>query len=328
MTTLPRPSSRRRDTMTKRASIASLIPASQDIYRKIVFEIADGIIGIDDHGIIRLCNPATESIFGWQPGELLDKPLEVLLPERVHGFHQKLVAGFQAGNTEARYMGQRSTTIVGRRLDGTEINLGITILRTSAAGSPMMVAVIRDISDHVRYQNDLKRLAETDSLSGLLNRRAFRANVLQSVNANAAAASSMVIFDLDGFKAVNDRFGHDAGDEVIICFSEILRNSIRGSDIAGRWGGEEFVLFLPNLKSKDAVAVVERIRANFTRFDFNWAGHPTANFTVSAGLAIGTSGYVDFSDMIASADKALYDAKRGGRDQLVSTEMQQEALVS
>lgn len=314
--------------MTKRASIASLIPASQDIYRKIVFEIADGIIGIDDHGIIRLCNPATESIFGWQSGELLDKPLEVLLPERVHGFHQKLVAGFQSGNTEARYMGQRSTTIVGRRLDGREINLGITILRTSAAGEPMMVAVIRDISEHVRYQNDLKRLAETDSLSGLLNRRAFRANVLQSAGANVANHSSMVIFDLDGFKGVNDRFGHDAGDEVITCFSEVLRNSIRATDIAGRWGGEEFVLFLPKLKREQAMTIVERIRANFSSVDFNWEGHPSANFTVSAGLALAAPGLADFSDMIASADKALYDAKRGGRDQLVAMEMQQEALAS
>ncbi|TNM62874.1 GGDEF domain-containing protein [Aliirhizobium smilacinae] len=314
--------------MTKRASIASLIPASQDIYRKIVFEIADGIIGIDDHGIIRLCNPATESIFGWKSGELLDKPLEVLLPERVHGFHQKLVASFQSGNTEARYMGQRSATIAGRRLDGTEINLGITILRTSAAGSPMMVAVIRDISDHVRYQNDLKRLAETDSLSGLLNRRAFRANVLQSVSANATSYSSMVIFDLDGFKGVNDRFGHDAGDEVITCFSDVLRNSIRATDIAGRWGGEEFVLFLPNLKAREAIAIVERIRANFSGADFNWQGHPSANFTVSAGLAIAAPGCADLSDMIASADKALYEAKRAGRDQLVCLEIQQEALAS
>ncbi|MEV4605818.1 GGDEF domain-containing protein [Neorhizobium sp. LMR1-1-1.1] len=314
--------------MTKRASIASLIPASQDIYRKIVFEIADGIIGIDDHGIIRLCNPATESIFGWQSGELLDKPLEVLLPERVHGFHQRLVAGFQSGNTEARYMGQRSATIVGCRKDGTEINLGITILRTSAAGAPMMVAVIRDISDHVRYQNDLKRLAETDSLSGLLNRRAFRASVLQSVSANVTKLSSMAIFDLDGFKSVNDRFGHDAGDDVIVRFSEVLRTSIRATDVAGRWGGEEFVLFLPNLKANEAIAIVERIRANFTSVDFNWDGHLAANFTVSAGMAFAEPGFADFSDMIASADKALYDAKRGGRDKLVSIEMQQEALAS
>ncbi len=312
--------------MTERASIASLIPASQDIYRKIVFEIADGIIGIDDHGIIRLCNPATESIFGWQSGELLDKPLEVLLPERVHGFHQKLVANFQSGHAEARYMGQRSATIVGRRRDGAEINLGITILRTSAAGSPMMVAVIRDVSDHVRYQNDLKRLAETDSLSGLLNRRAFRANVLQSLS--TADHSSMVIFDLDAFKGVNDRFGHDAGDDVITSFSEVLRSSIRATDVAGRWGGEEFVLFLPNLNAKAAIAVVERIRANFTGVDFRWNGHPVANFTVSAGLAIVTPGCADFSDMIASADKALYDAKHAGRDRLVAVEMQQEALAS
>jgi diguanylate cyclase (GGDEF)-like protein/PAS domain S-box-containing protein len=314
--------------MTKRASIASLIPASQDIYRKIVFEIADGIIGIDDHGIIRLCNPAAETIFGWETGALLDKPLDVLLPERVHAFHQSLVAGFQAGGSDARYMGQRSPTIIGRHSDGHEINLGITILRTSAAGAPMMVAVVRDISDHVRYQNDLKRLAETDSLSGLLNRRAFRANVLQSLARETTGCSSMAIFDLDNFKGVNDHFGHDAGDEVISRFSEILRGSIRSSDAAGRWGGEEFVLFLAGDNREQASAAVERVRSRFADAAFDWPGHAKTSFTVSAGLATSEAGRADFPDMIAAADGALYEAKRNGRNRSVSIEMQQEALAS
>jgi diguanylate cyclase (GGDEF)-like protein/PAS domain S-box-containing protein len=314
--------------MTKRASIASLIPASQDIYRKIVFEIADGIVGIDDHGIIRLCNPAAESIFGWQTGELLDKPLEVLLPEHIHELHQKLVCGFQSGAPEARYMGQRSTTIVGRRSDGSEINLGITILRTSAAGAPMMVAVVRDISDHVRYQNDLKRLAETDSLSSLFNRRAFRAGVLQSLAREPQGCSNMAIFDLDNFKGVNDRFGHDAGDEVISRFSEVLRGSIRAADIAGRWGGEEFVLFLPDASLDEAAAVVERVRSRFAEMVFEWHGHAEASFTASAGLAVASPGQGDFPDMIAAADSALYEAKRRGRNQLVCATIQQEALAS
>ncbi|AYD01848.1 sensor domain-containing diguanylate cyclase [Neorhizobium sp. NCHU2750] len=313
--------------MKKRASIASLIPDSQDIYRKIVFEIADGIVGIDSHGTIRLCNPAAETIFGWQTGELVGKPLELLLPERIHSFHQRLVSDFQSGETDTRRMGQRSATIVGRRRDGSEVNLGITILRTSAAGAPLLVAVIRDISDHVRYQNDLKRLAETDSLTGLLNRRAFRSSVLQSFAGQMEGCRSMAIFDLDDFKGVNDRFGHDAGDEVISRFSDILSSSIRGADIAGRWGGEEFVLFLPNPAGAAAIAIVERIRANFANAGFDWQGCLPVHFTVSAGLATASPTNCDFADMIATSDRALYEAKRGGRDRLVAIRMPAEPLV-
>jgi diguanylate cyclase (GGDEF)-like protein/PAS domain S-box-containing protein len=312
--------------MEKRESIASLIPASQDIYRKIVFEIADGIIGIDSHGMIRLCNPAAEAIFGWKPGELLDKPLNVLLPERLHAFHPKLVSGFEHGNADARYMGQRDANTVGRRSDGSEIHCGITILRTSASGEPMMIAVVRDISEHVRYQNDLKRLAETDSLSGLLNRRAFREQVARHLLAGPEKHVSVTLFDLDGFKSVNDRFGHDAGDEVIVRFSDVLRSTVRDGDIVGRWGGEEFILCLPG-PADMAKAVVERIRARFTDIDFHWEGHEPVNLTVSAGIVTVTTAAARLDDMVACADRGLYEAKRGGRDRLVSVDMDEVALT-
>lgn len=313
--------------MAKRESIASLIPASQDLYRKIVFEIADGIIGIDSHGTIRLCNPAAEAMFGWKPGALLDKPLDVLLPERLHAFHHKLVSGFEHGKADARYMGQRDANTVGRRADGSEIHCGITILRTSAAGEPMMIAVVRDISEHVRYQNDLKRLAETDSLSGLLNRRAFREQVARCLIHDASKQVSVALFDLDGFKSVNDRFGHDAGDEVIVRFAEVLRSTVRSDDIVGRWGGEEFILCLPG-SADTAAAVVERIRAQFTDIDFHWEGHDTVNLTVSAGIVTTLAGKARLDDMVAHADKGLYEAKRGGRDRLVQVAMEEVALAS
>lgn len=314
--------------MTKRASIASLISASQDIYRKIVFEIADGIIGIDDHGIIRLCNPAAERMFGWEDGGLIERPLEVLLPPRIRAVHQQLLDGFRRGGEDARYMGQRASTIIGCRRDGSEINLGITILRTTTAGEPIMIAVVRDITDHVRYQDDLKKLAETDSLSGLLNRRAFRANVLQGLVRETGAFSSMAIFDLDDFKGVNDRFGHDAGDEVIVAFADVLHSSIRASDVVGRWGGEEFVLFLPGAARGQATAVVERIRSHLAERIFNWNGSDPASFTVSAGLCTAAAGSADFSDMISAADGALYEAKRNGRNRLTAVDITNEALAS
>lgn len=314
--------------MTKRASIASLIPGSQDIYRKIVLEIADGIIGIDESGIIRLCNPAAENIFGWETGQLLGKPLEVVLPERMHSSHRMLVSNFLAGDTDARYMGQRSNGIEGRRSDGAGIHLGITILRTAAAGEPLMIAVVRDISERVRYQQDLKRLAETDPLSGLLNRRAFRNCVAESLTRVSPVGSSLALFDLDDFKGVNDRYGHDAGDEVITRFADVLRTSTRANDFVGRWGGEEFIVFLPDTTPDAATAIVERIRAGFSDIDFHWERGAPVRLTVSAGIASGEIGQGELDAMVSCADKALYEAKRGGRNRLISTVMQQIALAS
>ena len=314
--------------MENKSSIASLIPASQDLYRKIVFEIADGIIGIDEAGIIRLCNPAAEALFGWKTGELLEKPLEVLLPQRMHASHQSLVHGFRAGSRDARYMGQREAGIVGKRADGSEIHLAITILRTSAANAPMLVAVIRDVSLNVRHQQDLKRLADTDPLSGLLNRRAFRQKALDRLSVTTGGPSSLLLFDLDDFKGVNDRFGHDAGDEAILRFAEILQAGSRSQDLAGRWGGEEFVLFLPDTSEPVAMDIAEAVRSSFALSYFLWPRFGAIRLTASAGLASGRVEGSGLDALVCCADDALYLAKRSGRDRVVSCHLAEEAAAS
>ena len=314
--------------MTRTPAIASLIPASQDLYRKIVFEIADGIIGIDEAGIIRLCNPAAEALFGWKAGELLDKPLEVLLPHRVRASHGSLVQRFQAGSSDTRYMGQRDAAIIGLRADGSEIHLAITILRTSAANEPMMIAAIRDVSEHVRYQRDLKRLADLDPLSGLLNRRAFRNRVAQHLSEVSPRNCCVALFDLDDFKGVNDRFGHDAGDEGISRFAATMETSIRQQDLAARWGGEEFILFMPETSLNAAKGLVETIRHRFEAVQFDWAQKAAASLTASAGLAVAGNPLPALDAMIACADAALYRAKHAGRNRQVTTVMQPEALAS
>ncbi|CAD7024855.1 sensor domain-containing diguanylate cyclase [Pseudorhizobium endolithicum] len=297
--------------------IASLLPASQEVYRKIVFEIDDGVIGIDADGIIRLCNPSAERIFGWRSGELLEKPLEVLLPEHLRTRHQALVSNFRVGADDARYMGSRTAEIVGRRADGSDVHLGITILKTSATSEPIMIAVIRDISERISYQRELQRLAQTDPLTGLLNRRAFHDSVAGCLQERQPASSAIVLFDLDDFKGINDRYGHDAGDDVLVRFADILRGCVRGNDLAGRWGGEEFILFLPGVGSDAAVVVTDRIRALLTAADFHWKAGGTPGLTASAGVFAGGITIGSLGTAIARADKVLYEAKRSGRDRFV-----------
>ncbi|CAD7039956.1 sensor domain-containing diguanylate cyclase [Pseudorhizobium halotolerans] len=309
------------------APIASLLPVSQDIYRKIVFEIDDGVIGIDKTGIIRLCNPSAERIFGWEPGGLLEKHLNVMLPEHLHAFHARLVSGFFSGVDEARYMGARTAEIVGRRADGSDIHLGITILKTSTASVPMMIAVIRDISERISYQRELLRLAQTDPLTGLLNRRAFYESFAARMALGEPAISSVALLDLDEFKALNDRYGHDAGDETIIRFADILRQTIRSADLAARWGGEEFILFLPDTSSQSAVAVVERVRAAFADAVFDWRRGGSGSLTVSAGIVTDRIGKGGLDAAVARADIALYDAKRGGRNRIVRIRDPQDTVA-
>jgi two-component system, cell cycle response regulator len=165
----------------------------------------------------------------------------------------------------------------------------------------------------------LEKLALTDGLTGLPNRRAIEnwAAGQQSGAARYGFSFWVVLADLDHFKQVNDSFGHDAGDMVLQKFSKILRANTRRSDLCGRFGGEEFLMVLTHTTKENALAVIERIRSELETTPFTFGGC-TVSVTASFGLA-GFEGHQKasiFSNLQALADEALYAAKRAGRNRV------------
>jgi two-component system cell cycle response regulator len=164
----------------------------------------------------------------------------------------------------------------------------------------------------------LKELALTDSLTGLPNRRAIEEWAARQLSGAARYGFPfwVAMADLDHFKRVNDSYGHEAGDNVLKAFSEILKRNSRRSDICGRIGGEEFLLALTHATEANAKTVIDRVRSELeaTKFDFDGIDlYVTASFGV-AGF-IGTKA-PDFSRLVAQADVALYSAKRSGRNRV------------
>ncbi len=161
-----------------------------------------------------------------------------------------------------------------------------------------------------------QRVASTDFLTGLLNRRAFLENALRlcARQAERGQPVTLMMFDLDHFKSINDRFGHAVGDEALRLFAEVIRNSMRGSDIIGRLGGEEFAAIVPETAGA-AAAIAERVRANFESAGADNAGN-TVGATVSIGAATAADVVTNIDALIARADAALYRAKSGGRNRL------------
>ena len=181
---------------------------------------------------------------------------------------------------------------------------------------------IRSIELHRQLKTKtmlMERLALTDALTGLPNRRAIETWAAGQLSGAARHKFScwVVVADLDHFKQVNDTFGHDAGDAVLQRFSKILKANTRTSDLCGRLGGEEFLLVLTYAAKHDALAVVERIRTQLDRTPFTFGGC-TVRVTASFGLA-GFEGHQKpsiFSKLQALADEALYAAKRAGRNRV------------
>jgi diguanylate cyclase (GGDEF)-like protein len=164
---------------------------------------------------------------------------------------------------------------------------------------------------HARAARRHRAEANTDALTGVLNRRALFS---QFSDEDEVAGLAVLMFDLDHFKQINDRYGHARGDLVLQQFSGVMRSQLRGTDIMARLGGEEFCVILPGLDRDNARIVAERIRTAYAALHIpvNDAGDTA---TVSAGLATG-SPTETFSSVLSRADAALYKAKSAGRNQV------------
>jgi len=166
-------------------------------------------------------------------------------------------------------------------------------------------------------EQQMRHLATTDGLTGVLNRRYFferGENELQRA-IRYGHTLSMLIFDIDHFKQVNDGFGHQAGDEVLCQLADMTVNTIRSTDLLGRYGGEEFILILPEAGFDSAWRVAERLRQKIEAHNFNF-DQKTINITISVGLSSLESPDTDLEDLISRADRSLYAAKDAGRNRV------------
>jgi diguanylate cyclase (GGDEF)-like protein len=162
-----------------------------------------------------------------------------------------------------------------------------------------------------------RKAAMVDPLTGIANRRSFLqdASMLAKMHLANPRPTAVVVIDLDHFKSINDRFGHALGDRVLEIFTEAARKSMRGSDLVGRLGGEEFAAILIDTSREKALAVAERIRETFAQMAEEVDGCPVCG-TVSIGLVHCQGPTLDITELLAQADHALYYAKERGRNRV------------
>lgn len=180
------------------------------------------------------------------------------------------------------------------------------------AGAFLAVNMARE-----RAERELREDAETDELTGLLNRRAFFAKSKALIGKERGTDRPVVLllFDLDHFKSINDRFGHGTGDRMLSLFAEIGDQAVRSTDLFGRIGGEEFAALLPGCEAETAEAIADRIRRDLSSKAILHEGSRVVT-TVSVGVASMTGRTADLDTLMARADAALYQSKRAGRDRV------------
>ena len=179
-------------------------------------------------------------------------------------------------------------------------------------------AQVKKLHDELRGRNEeLDRMARVDALTGLFNRRHLEEELRrQSATAcRNGTPLAVLLLDIDHFKRVNDTYGHPAGDLVLQEFGRRLQSDLRAGDVAGRWGGEEFLVLLPDTDLAAALTVAARIRASTSRAPVVADGMPIL-VTVSGGCAVGRLDVTD--ELVSRADTALYQAKTAGRNRIVA----------
>lgn len=203
--------------------------------------------------------------------------------------------------------------VVDRRLGGDQDDLFPLIFNSGMrlalfVGGAWLLWQMRRVLDRET------RLAREDSLTGLNNRRAFheRGRDALDLSHRQGAAFTAVFIDIDRFKDVNDRLGHEAGDALLRRVAEVFRAHVRASDIAGRLGGDEFALLLPGMGEAAALAYVEDLRGRLLQ-EMRAAHWPV---TFSIGVASCSCALDDFDGLLAEADRMMYEAKEGGRDRI------------
>lgn len=256
-------------------------------------------------GVVVYVNQAAAKFFGLGASELIGRAASGLWEsaEQYAGLLAELGVLGHIEDREARMI----------RADGRPcwVQTSTTVLRLQ--DDTLLYAAFTDITERKRKESELHRLATTDPLTGALNRRAFTERALAEGERarRGGYPVSLVICDLDHFKAINDTYGHARGDTVLKRFTAIVQELIRPSDTLGRVGGEEFALVLPGSDADAAQRVAERVRARFAAEPI--AGGEPILATASFGVS-GWPQHLTFDAALQAADTALYAAKAAGRD--------------
>ncbi|WP_147532956.1 sensor domain-containing diguanylate cyclase [Bacillus marasmi] len=273
-------------------------------YRILAEDSLIGIYTIDD-GKITYTNQRFLEMSGYASDELIGKSIFDFvhpedLPTAQDSLRRKLSGELQSTPLEIRGV-KKDHSIIDVEIYGTVINCN---------GKPQILGSVLDNSGRKLNEKLLKDLAYRDSLTNLTNRRYFKENFKNSVSMLNNAA--IMFFDLDGFKAVNDSYGHEIGDSMLIEVGNRISSCFRSNDTFSRLGGDEFIAFLPNVDENKAIAIAKRIIEDINKpFTIH---NQTICVSTSIGIAFYGEGGNDVDTLIKNADIAMYQAKIKGKN--------------
>jgi two-component system, sensor histidine kinase LadS len=314
------------DKVTERS--AALVEANENLHREIAerkrgeeaierakrdweetFDTVPDLIAIIDRNhVIQRLNKAMADKLGLHPKDAIGRNCY----EFCHGTDRPFTGCplFQSLADGAEH----SAEVDEPKLGGTFL-VSVTPMEGNSHQPDRFVHVARDITERKSFEERLRRLATTDSLTDIWNRRHFEILVKGELERAKRYGGdlAMMMMDLDHFKVINDTYGHAVGDEVLQIVATVGRTTLRSIDLFARYGGDEFAVALPETPLEQAVQVAERLRQTFQETSVTTETN-SLHFTISIGLSVTDPGSVDLKTLVKQADEALYKAKGSGRN--------------
>lgn len=294
-------------TDTKRRAAVSELAEKERSYREL-FDYSQGLICVHDlDGRLSNVNRAALLLLKYDAEEMIGRRLTDFM-------HEEHLSVFDAYMRQVTYEGLADGLLQLRARDGRDVILRYhNVLAMEAGKEPYVLGHAQDVTELIHTQQELRNLSLTDDLTGLYNRRGFLTLSGQQLklerHARTALGLTLLFADMDGLKAINDRYGHEAGSDAIKALAAILRGSVRDADLVARWGGDEFVVLSIGSERDNARLMVERIERRIEEFNSG------SSLPYLIGCSIGVAPIdldlsTDIEETIAGADKAMYEVKR------------------
>ncbi|EME68770.1 response regulator [Paramagnetospirillum caucaseum] len=298
--------------ISKFVKSAEALREREERLQGVLASVAEGIITVDERGLIETANPAAERMFGHGKGKLAGQHISLLMGPELRDQHDDQFTQYLSGSS--KLMG-RSVESMGYRADGSRFPMEISVSELRYGKGRLFTGILRDISERKENEERIKRLAHHDTLTGLPNRNLLNDRISHALARVRRHGGRMAVLyvDLDKFKPINDTLGHEAGDAVLREVARRLNNCVRSSDTVSRVGGDEFVVVVEEIGRPGEAAMVARKIIETLGTPIVYQGHD-CQVGASIGIAVFPDDGNTMDEVSKAADVAMYRVKHSGRN--------------
>ncbi|HTJ94107.1 MAG TPA: diguanylate cyclase [Pararobbsia sp.] len=292
-------------------AIGDRLRRSEEHFRRLFENMQDVYYRTDAKGIVQMVGPGVRRVIGYEPEEIVGHDAAEWYPNTAD--RDALKQAIRTFGEVSDFPGQMV------RKDGRIIDISIssTALYDEDGCFAGVEGIYRDVTERKDLERELRRLASIDSLTDILNRRAFIESAQERLNAPVLSTNlTLLLLDIDYFKSINDQYGHATGDHVLVRFASAVSEQIETTDLFGRLGGEEFAILVQHERPEQVKEIVSRVLCAVREIRLEGGARPPRAVTVSIGAALRSLADRRVEQLLDRADRALYQAKHSGRDRV------------